>query len=72
VVIATPVFHRWHHSRQAEAMDKNFAGLFPIWDILFGTYYMPRGKMPEDFGVSGDFPQDMPRQLWEPVRNLWR
>jgi hypothetical protein len=33
---------------------------------------MPKGKMPEDFGVAGDFPQDMPRQLWEPVRNLWR
>lgn len=71
-VIATPVFHRWHHSRQPEAMDKNFAGLFPIWDILFGTYYMPRGRIPEDFGVAGGFPQDMPRQLWEPVRNLWR
>jgi sterol desaturase/sphingolipid hydroxylase (fatty acid hydroxylase superfamily) len=72
VVIATPVFHRWHHSRQPEAMDKNFAGLFPIWDILFGTYYMPRGRVPEDFGVAGGFPQDMPRQLWGPVRNLWR
>jgi sterol desaturase/sphingolipid hydroxylase (fatty acid hydroxylase superfamily) len=71
-VIATPVFHRWHHSRQKEAMDKNFAGLFPIWDILFGTFYMPRGKMPEDFGVAGGFPQDMPSQLWQPVRNLWK
>ena len=71
-VIATPVFHRWHHSRQREAWDKNFAGLFPIWDIVFGTYYMPKGRMPEDFGVAGGFPQDMPRQLWEPVRNLWR
>jgi sterol desaturase/sphingolipid hydroxylase (fatty acid hydroxylase superfamily) len=71
-VIATPVFHRWHHSRQREAWDKNFAGLFPVWDILFGTYYMPKGRMPEDFGVAGGFPQDMPHQLWEPVRNLWK
>jgi sterol desaturase/sphingolipid hydroxylase (fatty acid hydroxylase superfamily) len=71
-VIATPVFHRWHHSRQKEAMDKNFAGLFPVWDILFGTYYMPKGKMPVDFGVAGGFPQDMPNQLWRPVQNLWK
>ncbi len=71
-VIATPVFHRWHHSRQREAWDKNFAGLFPVWDILFGTYYMPKGKMPEDFGVAGGFPQDLPSQLWQPVRNLWK
>lgn len=71
-VIATPVFHRWHHSRAKDAMDKNFAGLFPVWDILFGTFYMPRGKVPDDFGVAGGFPQDMPTQLWQPVRNLWK
>lgn len=71
-VIATPVFHRWHHSRQPEAIDKNFAGLFPLWDLLFGTFYMPRGRCPEGFGVAGGFPQDMPHQLWEPFRRLWR
>lgn len=38
-VLASPVFHRWHHSREREAWDKNFAGLLPLWDILFGTYY---------------------------------
>jgi sterol desaturase/sphingolipid hydroxylase (fatty acid hydroxylase superfamily) len=36
-VIATPVFHRWHHSKDREAWDKNFAGLFPMWDLLFGA-----------------------------------
>lgn len=72
-VIATPVFHRWHHSRQAAAIDKNFAGLFPLWDLLFGTLYLPRGKMPEDFGVlEKEFPQDLPGQLWHPLANLWR
>jgi Fatty acid hydroxylase superfamily len=40
-VIAAPRFHRWHHTGEAEARDKNFAGLLPLWDILFGTYYMP-------------------------------
>jgi sterol desaturase/sphingolipid hydroxylase (fatty acid hydroxylase superfamily) len=40
-VIATPIFHRWHHSSDVEAHDKNFAGLFPIWDLLFGTWYVP-------------------------------
>ncbi|MEN3941055.1 sterol desaturase family protein [Prosthecobacter sp. SYSU 5D2] len=70
-VIATPVFHRWHHSRQREAWDKNFAGLFPVWDLLFGTFYMPRGRVPEDFGITEPFPQHLPGQLWEPVRRLW-
>ncbi|GAA5134046.1 sterol desaturase family protein [Prosthecobacter algae] len=69
-VIATPMFHRWHHSRLREAWDKNFAGLFPFWDLFFGTFFMPRGRVPEDFGVAGGFPQDMAGQLWEPVRRL--
>ncbi|HYF33657.1 MAG TPA: sterol desaturase family protein [Prosthecobacter sp.] len=70
-VIATPVFHRWHHSRQREAWDKNFAGLFPFWDILFGTYFMPKGRMPEDFGTTDEMPKHLPGQLWQPIRRLW-
>jgi len=40
-VLASPRFHRWHHTSAKEGRDKNFAGLLPLWDILFGTYYMP-------------------------------
>src|SRR6266496_3169134 len=35
-VLATPVFHRWHHTSQEEGGNTNFAGTFPVWDILFG------------------------------------
>ena len=45
-VIASPRFHRWHHTDETAARDKNFAGLLPVWDILFGTYYMPAGARP--------------------------
>ena len=51
-VIATPAFHRWHHSAEADAMNKNFAGLFPVTDWLFGTLYLPKGVQPSVFGVS--------------------
>ncbi len=53
-LIATPRFHRWHHTSQAEGLDKNFAGLLPLWDALFGKYYMPDGRQPEVFGVAGE------------------
>ena len=36
-IIASPVFHRWHHSKDREAWDKNFAGLLPLWDIDEGV-----------------------------------
>ena len=38
-IVASPRFHRWHHTDESEARDKNFAGLLPLFDILFGTYY---------------------------------
>lgn len=50
-VIASPVFHRWHHSAHAESRGKNFAGVFPLWDILFGTFYMPAARRPQRVGV---------------------
>jgi sterol desaturase/sphingolipid hydroxylase (fatty acid hydroxylase superfamily) len=52
-VIASPVFHRWHHSRDAAARDRNFAPTFPVLDLLFGTFYMPRGVLPANYGAEG-------------------
>lgn len=66
-VVASPVFHRWHHSRDPQAIDKNFAGLFPLWDVLFGTCYLPADRYPEDFGICGDpVPEELLGQLTYP------
>ncbi len=67
-VFASPVFHRWHHSSEPEALDKNFAGLFPVWDILFGTYYMPEGVRPRSFGTLEPVPEGIFSQLAYPLR----
>ena len=66
-VIASPVFHRWHHTTEAEGLDRNFAGLFPFIDLAFGTFYMPPGRQPERFGVTGDpVPDGLLAQLLHP------
>ena len=67
-VIASPRFHRWHHSAEPEALNKNFAGFFPLWDILFGTYYMPAGRAPRVFGADLPVPDGLWRQLTFPFR----
>ena len=36
-----PAYHRRHHSRLPEHYDTNFAALFPIFDVIFGTYRRP-------------------------------
>ena len=33
-VLATPVFHRWHHTTQQEGRHTNFAGTFPVLNAL--------------------------------------
>jgi sterol desaturase/sphingolipid hydroxylase (fatty acid hydroxylase superfamily) len=66
--IVSPRFHRWHHTDETEARDKNFAGLLPLWDILFGTYYMPRDRVPAHFGTSTPVPANLLGQLVFPFR----
>jgi len=67
-VIASPVFHRWHHSKEPEAIDKNFAGFCAFWDVLFGTFHVPQNKLPTDFGVKEAIPESLWGQLLYPFR----
>ncbi len=34
----TPSHHRVHHGRNPQYIDKNYAGMFIIWDRMFGTF----------------------------------
>jgi len=52
-LLASPQYHRIHHSLEPQHIDKNFAVWFPVWDILFGTVFRPRpGEYPRT-GVAG-------------------
>jgi sterol desaturase/sphingolipid hydroxylase (fatty acid hydroxylase superfamily) len=68
-LVATPAFHHWHHSADREAVDKNFAVHTPIWDILFGTYYLP-DRWPAQYGLAHrrDVPARWVTQLIYPFR----
>jgi sterol desaturase/sphingolipid hydroxylase (fatty acid hydroxylase superfamily) len=52
-VLSSPQSHRIHHSNLPEHMDKNFATVLPLWDILFGTYYQPDKHDWPTTGVTG-------------------
>jgi len=68
-LIATPCFHHWHHSAEREAIDKNFAVHTPIWDRLFGTYFMP-DRWPKSYGLAGGdpVPHGFFHQLFHPFQ----
>jgi len=66
-VFASPVFHRWHHARAVR--DTNFASTFPIWDTMFGTFHMPVGELPDDYGIDDkEMPAGIVSQLLYPLR----
>jgi sterol desaturase/sphingolipid hydroxylase (fatty acid hydroxylase superfamily) len=75
-VLASPVFHRWHHTAADRGGSSNFAGTFPIWDLMFGTYYMPEHELPDAYGIDDkSFPEGIVGQMWYPFRHLvdeWR
>ncbi|KQN25053.1 C-5 sterol desaturase [Sphingomonas sp. Leaf33] len=37
-VMNTPSHHRVHHATNPRYLDRNYAGVFIVWDRLFGTY----------------------------------
>jgi sterol desaturase/sphingolipid hydroxylase (fatty acid hydroxylase superfamily) len=70
-VLASPVFHRWHHTAANRGGSSNFAGTFPIWDVLFGTFYMPANELPDAYGIEDQsFPEGFGGQMMYPFRHL--
>ena len=49
-ILISPAMHQIHHSQLEKHFDKNLGLIFPIWDYLAGTLYVP--KEPESFSVG--------------------
>jgi sterol desaturase/sphingolipid hydroxylase (fatty acid hydroxylase superfamily) len=71
-LVSSPAFHRWHHTSAEEGRDTNFAGLFPTWDLLFGTFHMPAGRQAAAFGVADPVPSGLVGQLLYPFGRAGR
>jgi sterol desaturase/sphingolipid hydroxylase (fatty acid hydroxylase superfamily) len=59
-----PFYHRLHHSRLPEHRDVNFAQVFPVFDIIGGTYRRPRWDEYPATGVDGC---NTPYERWRPL-----
>jgi sterol desaturase/sphingolipid hydroxylase (fatty acid hydroxylase superfamily) len=62
LLLNSPQYHRIHHSRLPEHRDRNFAALFPIFDILTGSYYAARR---DEYPPTGLYDQDKPSGVME-------
>ncbi len=67
-IVITPEFHHWHHANEPEGVNTNYSVFLPLWDIVFGTYSMPRHKRPQRYGVDEYVPSGIAAQLRHPLR----
>ena len=58
-VMNTPSHHRVHHGTNPEYIDKNYAGIFIVWDRLFGTFEEEQAEV--IYGIM------KPLQAWNPL-----
>ena len=43
--------HRWHHSRVVEESDRNFGNNLSVWDVVFGTWFLPQNRQVGQLGL---------------------
>jgi len=54
LIVVTPAYHSWHHTSECR-YDANLADVFPIWDLIFGTFEAPRSNEETwKYGLEGD------------------
>lgn len=65
--------HRWHHSRALAEANHNYGGNLIVWDVVFGTRWLPADREPpEEIGIAAlpGFPTGFLANLAAPFR--WR
>lgn len=63
--------HRWHHSRTVAEANTNYGSNLMVWDLVFGTFFLPRDRQPPlAIGIADmpDFPAGYVAQLAAPFR----
>jgi sterol desaturase/sphingolipid hydroxylase (fatty acid hydroxylase superfamily) len=50
-VMNTPSHHRVHHATNPRYLDRNYAGVFIIWDRMFGTFAPELDEEPVRYGI---------------------
>ena len=71
-IFVTPSNHRVHHAQNRVYIDRNYGGVFIIWDRLFGTFQEELNSEPVVFGIRSAL------RSWNPLyaniqvyRQLW-
>ena len=51
-IFLSPSQHQIHHSENPQHYNRNYASILTLWDTLFGTVYITKGKEDLTFGLG--------------------
>lgn len=68
-IFVTPSNHRVHHARNEIYLDKNYGGVFILWDRMFGTFKDELASEPCKYGITTGLNSWNP--LWANVHVWW-
>ena len=51
-ILVTPSNHRVHHAKNPAYIDKNYGGVFILWDRMFGTFCDERSDEKPIYGIT--------------------
>ena len=66
-VVSGAELHRWHHSKLIEESNRNYGNNLIVWDLLFGSWFLPRNRRVGDLGlINRNYPLDFASQMKTP------
>ena len=66
-IISTAELHRWHHARDIDESGKNYGNNVIIWDLVFGSWFLPKERQVDELGLFNDhYPMNFTEQLKTP------
>ena len=67
-LVSGPELHRWHHSRVIQESNHNYGNNLIVWDLLFGTWFLPRNLRVGELGLlNPSYPQRFVAQMFAPL-----
>lgn len=64
-IVGSAETHRWHHSRIPRESNANYGNTVILWDLVFGTWFLPRDRKVLELGLQDS---GYPKSFWALMR----
>ena len=68
-IVGSAETHRWHHSREPREANANYGNTVIVWDLLFGTWFLPPGREVGALGLREPYPRRFLDLMKAPFRS---